>query len=141
MLIRNKKLLKREYDKRRYLQKRKEILDYYKQYYSKHSEKIKKYGRNYYYKNKKRLLFEKQIYYIKNKEKFYKRIAKIPNFIKNIRMFSWRYYKNHTKICMNCKNTEDNSKIEIHHINYTKNPKDWLLLCSLCHGKIHRRVI
>jgi len=37
-----------------------------------------------------------------------------------------------------CSDCGSKKNLHVHHVSYTVNPKDWLVLCAFCHSKIHK---
>ena len=108
--------------------------------------KNKEEARLHYYKNRrKRILYQRE-YDKKNKDKkreYDKRRRKLKNYNnkKFIQHHSQKYHFpklfNKHKCCQICKSKK---KLEVHHIRYTKEIKDCMLLCQDCHKKIHRKI-
>jgi len=39
-----------------------------------------------------------------------------------------------------CERCNTDKKLEVHHKKYTKNPDDWICLCSNCHVELHKKL-
>ncbi len=108
--------------------------------------KDKEKRKEYYYKNREAKIKYQREYDRKNKDKkreYDKKRRRIKgyNYIKYIQHYSQKY---HFPVllekyggCQLCKSIK---KLEIHHIRYTKNIKDCMLLCQIHHKKIHRKI-
>ena len=100
---------------------------------------------NYYKNREKRILYQRE-YDKKNKEKKNKyerekRRGETYNFKKNIQHYSQKYhYPILIKEYKNCPLCNSKTNLQIHHIKYTKDIKDCMLVCSECHKKIHRKI-
>lgn len=75
---------------------------------------------------------------------------RIKNTLKNPSLFKfkksvWHFARKHRKellrksnyICKKCKRKFSSNKLEIHHLKYTNEFKDMVVLCGRCHKSIH----
>ena len=109
-------------------------------------EENREYARLRYYKTRERRLHKQREWDLNNKHKkrLYdkkRRETKNENKITNIRHYS---KKHHFPILIKkysgCQICNSEERLEIHHIRYSKDIKDVLLLCQPCHKKVHRKV-
>lgn len=131
---------------------------YDKKWRKKNIDKISEREKRYKRSHRKRERVVKRIYYLKHKEEDHERRRKLNLKNPELRKKHYKkwYKKNKNKIkahnyafnhrkeimeslgncCFCCGATE---KLHIHHINYTNNLEDMLLLCLDCHAKQHRK--
>ena len=97
-----------------------------------------------YYKNRDRKIAYQREYDKNNKDKKREQDAKRYrtskyNFIQGIRNYSNQHHRpillEKYKCCQKCFGTE---RLQIHHLKYTNDIQDCLLLCENCHKHIHR---
>lgn len=100
-----------------------------------------------YYKNRDKKIAYQREYDKKNKER--KKIQDAKRYgteryrlINPIRAYTHKHYflilLEKYKGCQICGSID---KLEIHHIRYTKDINDCLLLCQDCHKKLHRKYL
>ena len=122
---------RREYSKRHYLKNREKYRKRSLEHYHKNKEKRKEYAREYHKQYKKRD-------YVKEKQRVYMReYRKRPEYQEKqkIRMFAVNKLK--MKDGGKCSSCDAVDNLEYHHIKYTNNKEDIILLCKECHTKLH----
>jgi len=129
----------REYERN---QKRKQRLD------PEFRKKENELNKTSYIKNQEKRLNYMKKYRLKNideRREYDKRYDKIRKQKQGMSLkIKIRDYTNYHKkevlskdsVCANC---SSKSNLQIHHKKYTKNPKDWEVLCEKCHSKLHRK--
>jgi hypothetical protein len=111
---------------------------YSKTYYTQNSEVLIKKAKERYIRNREALLKQKHEYQTSEHGKRIRREyvkGSEPKLKQRVRHFT-QYWMPITpnSICGIC-GTHDN--LIHHHVNYTKNPTDWAIICSSCHLKLH----
>jgi len=144
------KKAQREYDRKRYLQKKEFLLLQHKEWRKKHGKEFEKAR---YVRNREKRLELSHRCYEKNREK---RIAKAKEYRKNHREIFRKAEKKYlakpdTKLKLDSRSRANHSKIkkdkcqacgtkeilEYHHEDYINDKI--IILCIFCHKKLHRR--
>lgn|GEM_PF-2938971 len=116
---------------------------YYKKYYQTHKKERLEYLHIYYYKNRDKLINKQKIYddthkSIKRNYDQKRRNETNKNKISVIQLYSrTHYFETLLKKYKHCQLCPEINNLQIHHKKYTKNIKDCMLLCPVCHKKIH----
>lgn len=109
--------------------------------YNEHKMKM----RLYYYKNREKRITQQRKWDKDNKYKkrIYDKKRREEKEDNKIKSFNHYSRKHHYPILIErykgCQLCDSKDKLEIHHIRYSKDIRDVLLLCQECHKKIHRK--
>lgn len=146
------KAKKREYDRKRYLLNKEEILEMHKRwrkkflkewrkkYYEKNKEKLRAMGRKDYLRHREKRVNNSKEYRKNHKEQwkeYQKRYGEKNSLKINERVFI-NYYKEKLKKS-HCKKCGSTKNLEFHHLDYNHNSFNVITLCLDCHKKLHRK--
>ena len=119
-----------------YSDNKERVLNQRKEYYQDNKERIIKRENEYYQKNKNSIIIQTMKHNKKRDNTFRKRIGigyrGIHQYIKR--------YKLRLDYCEEC--GIETTDLHLHSINhkYTRNPLDWIYLCSSCRSKLHNKL-
>ena len=100
-------------------------------------EKFKEYWEKWYVKHGEQHRERARKYYQEHKEQYKKRDKGEDKLKQKMRCYAKYHIKNKKEECSICKSIEN---LDVHHIKYDENPKNWIILCRSCHLILHEMV-